>query len=72
MGMNTLNDLKRQREQLLAAQTRLHETDSHVGHSNRLMNEMFARMNINRVLSYAVVGLLVITILLVIYYKIFG
>ena len=72
MGMNTLNDLRRQREQLLAAQKRLHETDSNVGHSNRLMNEMFARMNINRVLSYAVVGLLIITILLVIYYKIFG
>jgi vesicle transport through interaction with t-SNAREs protein 1 len=72
MGMNSLNDLKRQREQLLAAQKRLHETDSNVGHSNRLMNEMFARMNINRVLSYAVVGLLIITILLVIYYKIFG
>jgi vesicle transport through interaction with t-SNAREs 1 len=72
VGMNTLNDLKKQREQLLAAQRRLHETDSNVGHSNRIMNEMFARMNVNRVLSYAVIGLLIITILLVAYYKIFG
>lgn len=72
IGISVLDDLKRQREQILRTQRTLQETDANVGQSNRLMREMFTRMNVNRFISYALVCLLGVTILMVLYYKLFG
>ena len=71
IGISVLEDLKRQREQILRTQQTLNETDANVGQSNRLMQEMFTRMSVNRFISYALVCLLCLTILMVLYYKLF-
>jgi hypothetical protein len=69
ISLTILNDLRRQREEIYKAQQTLQVTDTHVGQSNRLMREMFARMNVNRVLSYALIALLAFSIIVVLYYK---
>ena len=70
-GADVLNDLRRQREQIERANRNLQDTDQDLDRSNRILRTMLRRVAANRMISTAIVILLIIAILTVLYYKIF-
>ncbi|GMI67386.1 vesicle transport V-snare 13 [Hibiscus trionum] len=69
LGVSILQDLHQQRQSLLHAHSTLHEADDNISRSKRLLTTMSRRMNRNKIIIWSVIGVLVIAILLVLYFK---
>ncbi|GMM52740.1 v-SNARE protein [Starmerella bacillaris] len=65
IGAGILNDLRGQREQIINSRNTLTEADGHVDRSMRTLRGMARRMAANKLLSYAIIAVLVLLILFV-------
>lgn len=65
IGAGILNDLRGQREQILNSRNTLAEADSAIDRSMRTLRGMARRMAANKLLSYAIIAVLVILIIFV-------
>ncbi|ODQ83044.1 hypothetical protein BABINDRAFT_31452 [Babjeviella inositovora NRRL Y-12698] len=66
IGSSILNDLRGQREQLVNSRNQLIDADGYVDKSIRTLRSMTRRLAANKLISYAIIAVLVILILLVI------
>jgi vesicle transport through interaction with t-SNAREs protein 1 len=66
IGANILNDLRGQREQIVNSRNVLMEADSYVDKSLRTLRGMARRMATNKVITWAIIVVLVLLILFVI------
>jgi len=69
IGVSTLEDLNRQREQILKARDTLQSADGWIVKSQGLLRDMHKRMNQNKVITAGIIFLLVALILVIIYWK---
>ncbi|GBG76716.1 hypothetical protein CBR_g22935 [Chara braunii] len=69
LGVSILQDLHGQRKTLENAKYRLHEVDDNIGRSRQILNSMARRMNRNKVAMFAIIGILLLAIVLIIYFK---
>lgn len=69
IGAGTLGDLHRQREQIMHTQTTLHESESYTDRSIKTLRGMARRMATNRIITIAIITVLVLLIFAVIYSK---
>lgn len=69
VGALILNDLRGQREQLVNLRNQLAEADGYVDRSIRTLRSMSRRLAANKLISYAIIAVLVILIVLVIVSK---
>ncbi|GMM33929.1 v-SNARE protein [Saccharomycopsis crataegensis] len=69
IGANILNNLRGQREQLVNSRNTLMEADGYVDKSIRTLRTMSRRMAANKMLSYAIIAVLIILIFLVLISK---
>lgn len=65
IGGNILNDLRAQREQILNLRNTLLAADNYVDKSIRTLNSMSRRITANKFISYAIIGVLILLIFLV-------
>lgn len=65
IGAGILNDLRGQREQITNSRNTLMEADSHVDRSLRTLRSMARRMAANRIISYAIIAILILLIIFV-------
>lgn len=66
IGANIMLDLRSQREQLNNSRQTLFEADGYVDRSIQTLKSMTRRMAMNKIISYAIIGVLILLILLVI------
>ncbi len=69
VGANILNNLRGQREQLLNSRNTLMEADGYVDRSISTLRTMSRRMAANKLISYAIIAVLIILIFLVLISK---
>lgn len=69
VGSSILNNLRSQRDQILNARDTLSEADTYVDRSLRTLKSMTRRMATNKLITYGIIGLLILLILLVLYSK---
>ncbi|KAI9006022.1 hypothetical protein BC832DRAFT_462919 [Gaertneriomyces semiglobifer] len=69
IGVQTLDDLNRQREQIRRTQNTLSTADTWVAKSQGVLRGMQRRLVQNKILSYGIITLLIIIILAIIYLK---
>lgn len=69
IGVNILNDLRGQREQILHTYNTLEDADNQLDGATRTIRYMTRRMVANKAISYAILGVLVALILLIVYSK---
>ncbi len=72
IGISTLEDLNRQREQILRTRDTLSTADAWIGKSQSVLKSMFRRMATNKMISMGIIGLLVLLILLIVWVKWFS
>lgn len=65
VGAGILNDLRGQREQIINSRNVLTEADSYIDKSLRTLRSMARRMAANRMISYAIIAVLIILIVFV-------
>lgn len=65
VGAGILNDLRGQREQILNSRNTLSDADSYVDRSLRTLRSMTRRMAANRMITYAIIAVLILLIVLV-------
>lgn len=65
IGGNILNDLRSQREQIMGARDTLMVADGYVDRSIQTLKSMSRRITANKFISYAIIGVLILLILLV-------
>ncbi|KAK6464653.1 snare region anchored in the vesicle membrane C-terminus-domain-containing protein [Scheffersomyces coipomensis] len=65
IGGNILNDLRAQREQIEGSRSTLSTADSYVDKSIRTLKSMSRRLVANKFISYAIIGVLIVLIFLV-------
>lgn len=70
IGASILNDLRGQREQIVNSRNTLAQADSSIDRSMRTLRGMARRLAANKLLSYAIIAVLVILILFVLASKI--
>lgn len=69
IGSQIMNDLRSQRETLENARQTLFQADSYVDKSMKTLKTMSRRLVANKFISYAIIGVLVLLILLVLFSK---
>ncbi|ODQ65213.1 V-snare-domain-containing protein [Nadsonia fulvescens var. elongata DSM 6958] len=69
IGANILTDLRGQREQIVNSRNTLLEADGYVDKSLKTLKTMGRRMAANKLITYAIIAVLIILILLVLYGK---
>ncbi|EDO19497.1 hypothetical protein Kpol_1018p25 [Vanderwaltozyma polyspora DSM 70294] len=69
IGAQIMNDLRSQRETLENARQTLFQADSYVDKSMKTLKTMSRRLVANKFISYAIIGVLVLLILLVLFSK---
>lgn len=69
IGISTLEDLNRQREQMASTRERLDRVDGWVNRSTHLLRTMHRRLVANRLLGYVIIVLLAVLILSILYVK---
>ncbi|KAI8050257.1 snare region anchored in the vesicle membrane C-terminus-domain-containing protein [Syncephalis plumigaleata] len=72
LGASILGDLRSQREQIQHTRDTLHEADSYVDKAQRTLRGMARRMATNRLITAAIILILVALIILVLYSKLAG
>jgi len=72
IGANVLEDIRRQREQILHSRNTLMEADSYIDKAQRTLKGMARRMQTNRMITAAIIITLVALICFVIYVKAFN
>ncbi|KAF9968731.1 hypothetical protein BGZ73_009158 [Actinomortierella ambigua] len=72
LGAGILSDLRVQREQIIHTRNTLLEADSNIDKASRTLKGMARRMATNKLITAAIITLLVFLILFVLYRKIFG
>lgn len=65
IGGNILNDLRGQREQIMGARDTLSAADGYVDKSVKTLKSMSRRITANKFISYAIIGVLILLIFLV-------
>lgn len=70
LGVSILQDLHQQRQTLLHAHDTLHGVDDNIGKSRKLLTSMVRRMNRNKWIIGGLIGVLIIAIILISYFKI--
>uniref|UniRef100_A0A1D1ZIZ3 Vesicle transport v-SNARE 12 n=1 Tax=Anthurium amnicola TaxID=1678845 RepID=A0A1D1ZIZ3_9ARAE len=71
IGANVLEDIRRQREQILHSRNTLMEADSYIDKAQRTLKGMARRMQTNRMITAAIILTLILLICFVIYVKAF-
>lgn len=71
IGSTVLEDLRRQREQIERAGRYLHETDNDVDISNQILRDIIKKMVANRLATTVIFIILISSILLLVYHKLF-
>jgi len=71
VGASVLEDIRRQREQILHTRTTLTEADSYIDKASRTLKIMTRRMATSRVITILIIVVLVALILFVVYAKLF-
>ncbi|EAY14985.1 Vesicle transport v-SNARE protein [Trichomonas vaginalis G3] len=71
IGNGILTSLRDQRTKLLNTHQHVHEIDATVDDTGNIVSRMFKRQNKNKLITYGVVGLLILGILLILYLKFF-
>ncbi|KAL7753970.1 t-SNARE VTI1 [Sorochytrium milnesiophthora] len=71
-GIATLQELRRQREQIEHTRNTLREADSNVDRATRTLRSMARRLATNKLLTAAIIVILVLLILMTLYIKIRG
>ncbi|KAL8529539.1 hypothetical protein ACS0TY_006822 [Phlomoides rotata] len=69
LGVSILQDLHQQRQSLLHAHSNLHGVDDNIGRSKRILTNMSRRMDRNKWIIGSIIVVLVISILLILYFK---
>ncbi|AOA64057.1 v-SNARE [Komagataella phaffii CBS 7435] len=69
IGAGILNDLRSQREQIVNSRNTLLQADGYVDRSIQTLRTMTRRMATNKIISYAIIGVLIILIALVLVSK---
>ncbi|KAL1563135.1 Vesicle transport v-SNARE 11 [Salvia divinorum] len=69
LGVSLLQDLHQQRQSLLHADNTLNGVDNNVGRSKKILTNMTRRMNRNKWMIGGIIMVLVITIALILYFK---
>ncbi|KAE8144935.1 t-SNARE [Aspergillus avenaceus] len=69
IGRNTLADLNQQREQIMHTRNNLHQSEGYVDTSIKTLRGMARRMATNRIITIAIITVLVLLIVAVIYSK---
>jgi len=70
LGVSILQDLHQQRQTLLHAHDTLHGVDDNIGKSRKLLTSMMRRMNRNKWIIGGLIGVLIVAIVLIAYFKI--
>lgn len=70
LGVSILQDLHQQRQTLLHAHDTLHGVDDNIGKSRKLLTSMVRRMNRNKWIIGGLIGVLIVAIILISYFKI--
>lgn len=70
LGVSILQDLHQQRQTLLHAHDTLHGVDDNIGKSRKLLTSMVRRMNRNKWIIGGLIGVLIVAIILIAYFKI--
>ncbi|ANZ76505.1 BA75_03410T0 [Komagataella pastoris] len=69
IGAGILNDLRSQREQIVNSRNTLLQADGYVDRSIQTLRTMTRRMATNKIISYAIIGVLIVLIALVLVSK---
>lgn len=69
LGVSLLQDLHQQRQSLLRADDTLHGVDDNLGRGGKILTNMSRRMNRNKCVIGSIIGVLVVTISLILYFK---
>ncbi|GAA0140699.1 SNARE protein [Lithospermum erythrorhizon] len=69
LGVSLLQDLHQQRQSLLHADHTLHGVDDNLGRARKIMTNMSRRMNKNKCVIGSIITVLVVTIALILYFK---
>eukprot|EP01018_Ginkgo_biloba_P034320 Gb_03462 [translate_table: standard] len=70
LGVSILQDLHQQRQTLLHAHDSLHGVDDNIGKSRKLLTSMTRRMSRNKWIIGGLIGVLIVAIILIAYFKI--
>lgn len=70
LGVSILQDLHLQRQTLLHAHDTLHSVDDNIGKSRKILTSMMRRMNRNKWIIGGLIGVLIVAIILIAYFKI--
>eukprot|EP00246_Nothoceros_aenigmaticus_P007399 TRINITY_DN2115_c0_g1_i1.p1 TRINITY_DN2115_c0_g1~~TRINITY_DN2115_c0_g1_i1.p1 ORF type:complete len:168 (+),score=23.49 TRINITY_DN2115_c0_g1_i1:342-845(+) len=69
LGVSILQDLHQQRQSLLSSRDTLHGVDDGLSKSRKILNAMGRRMNRNKWTMWTVIAALVLSIILILYFK---
>ncbi|GAA0169602.1 SNARE protein [Lithospermum erythrorhizon] len=69
LGISILEDLHQQRETLLSSHIKLHGVDDAIDKSKKILSSMSKRMSRNKWIVGAVIGVLVLAIIFILYFK---
>lgn len=70
LGVSILQDLHQQRQTLLRTHDTVHGVDDNIGKSRKLLTSMVRRMNRNKWIIGGLIGVLIVAIILIAYFKI--
>lgn len=70
LGVSILQDLHQQRQTLLHTHDTVHGVDDNIGKSRKLLTSMVRRMNRNKWIIGGLIGVLIVAIILIAYFKI--
>jgi len=70
LGVSILHDLHQQRQSLLHAHDTLHGVDDNIGKSRKILTSMTRRMSRNKYIIGGLIGVLVIVIAVIVYFKV--
>ncbi|KAL2904038.1 Vesicle transport v-SNARE 12 [Bienertia sinuspersici] len=69
LGVSILQDLNQQRETLLHSHTKLHEVDNAIDKSKKILTAMSRRISKNKWIFGGVIGVLLLAVIFIIYFK---
>jgi vesicle transport through interaction with t-SNAREs protein 1 len=72
LGVSILQDLHRQRDVISSARETIHGADDTLSKSRKILSNMGRRILQNKLLMYGIIGMLVLAIALVAYFKVGG
>lgn len=70
LGVSILHDLHQQRQSLLHAHDTLHGVDDNIGRSRKILTAMTRRMSRNKYIIGGLIGVLVVAIVVIVYFKV--